>query len=125
MGRKIALAVLLICLVLQGAEFRENRRVTVAAAGTPIQISASRLMVRSLMIQMRSAWTGTVWILSAAPGVTPAVANGTDEVGHLNSDDAVYSDCICGTPGKRIDLQELWIDASVNGTAVSITYLKE
>jgi hypothetical protein len=88
----------------------------VAAAGTPVQLTATRTQARSLVIQARksiaAANTGNVYIgIAGAAGTQLLLLEPGQSVSFTAAD------------GKAIDLSKFWIDAATNADAVIVTYL--
>lgn len=98
--------------------------VTVASAGTPVQVSPSRLPAQSVFIQQVASNTGAMHV-----GVSGSMdpSDGTDMVASLvaPSASALPSFSITAENAPNgLDLQNLWIDAAVNGEEVLISYVE-
>ena len=92
--------------------------VTVTTAGTSVQISASPLLVRSVIIQGFYNNTGNVYV-----GDTAANAHAAN--GHALSPQTTF-----GTSGDMLnarqiqfDLSNFWVDADTSGGKAIVTYM--
>ena len=95
---------------------------TVAAAGTPVQVSATHVACHAVFIQQITGQTGVIHIGTSS---SMDASDGTDMLATLPVPTAnvlpSWSAGIDGQP-NGIDLQEIWIDASVNGESALVSY---
>lgn len=94
--------------------------VSVPSAGTPVQLSASPLFVRSFIMQAHHANVGLVFVGDSSGNALDANAHA------LNPGDnfAMAGDSLIAR-NVQFDLSDFWIDTSVNGSKVIITYMQE
>ncbi len=94
--------------------------VTVATAGTPVQASATPVVVRAFTMQAHYLNTGVMLMGDSAANAASANAHALaagDNMGLAGSNIAMRD--------VQIDLSDFWINSTVNGEKVIITYLQE
>lgn len=90
---------------------------TVTTAGTRVQLSSTALLVRSFTVCAKTANTGHIYY----GGATVDSTNGVD----LSAGDCTGWAPVAATGGSTAyDLSSAYIDASVNGEGVNVTYAK-
>lgn len=107
-------------------QFVSLGKVTVATAGTPVQVSATRLMVRAVRFQTTNGNTGLMYIGDAT--LVKATLVGVHRVLGIASATADAPVVEFGSQeienGNAIDLSKFWVDAGVNGESVLVSYAK-
>ncbi len=105
------------------AQFTKTVRkvVTVTTAGTPVQISATSIWVRSCIIQSKASNTGLIYM-----GPTSADALAASGHALINPGDLVsLQGDIHHARNIQLDLSGIWINSSVDGEKAIVTYLIE
>jgi hypothetical protein len=104
--------------------------VTVATAGTPVQVVSSHKAIQSVLIQALPNNTGRIVVGSA--NTVRANAAGTNPsgpvlaiIGAPSANTATPPSANGGNPTApaAINLEQFWIDASVSGEGVIVSYL--
>ena len=101
---------------------KSNGWTTVASAGTPIRVSATRIACHAVFIQQIVGQSGVIHI-GTSTSMDPS--DGTDMLATLpEPTDNLLPSWSSGISGAAngIDLQEIWIDASVSGEKALISY---
>ncbi len=90
--------------------------VTVATAGTPVQLSATSVIVAGLTIRAEAGNAGTILLGDSEVSTEPGA--------RLNAGDVID---ISGPNIRGIeeefDLSDMWIDATANGCQVTVAYI--
>lgn len=97
---------------------------TVATAGTPLQVTATRTPAHTVFIQQVAGNTGVMHIgtsasMDPATGIDMVASLVIPSAAALPSWSAAVSQAANG-----MDLTELWIDAGVSGDKVLISYVE-
>lgn len=121
----LALAVMWAALPIPANAARVGRIITVAA-GTPVQLATSRIIVRRIIIQMQVATSGGVgYVMDGVQVGTTPVANTNPTIqlcaGSASSPGCSYSDQP-STVNYDIDLQRIWVDGAHTGDTITISY---
>lgn len=132
--RKFAIG-LLLCAVLSApvqSDPRINKSITVTA-GTPIQVSSTKILAAEVFIQMATGGTGVGYICAGIPsGTTPSASCGG--AGQLTAQLAPasatapggsYSDSISLTVGAGIDISTIWVDGGHSGDVILVSFLQQ
>jgi len=116
--KRLALLILLsVSAFSQLATYGLKRNVT--TAGTAVRLSATSLIVRSLVIQAPSTNVGTIYI--GGSDVLAATKNGVA----LTSTNSLALLPIGELKTiNSYDLTNIWIDSTTSGEGVSVTYFK-
>lgn len=92
----------------------------VTTAGTRVPLSVTSVVVKEFEIQAKNANTGTIYF----GGSDVAAANGRQlTAGQMFSVAGLNADDRDSTPSITIDLANCYIDSSVSGEGVILTYL--
>lgn len=91
---------------------------TVAATGTRERMTNSNLKVASIMIKAETSNTGIVYVGDdQVSSSTYGIDLSAGDTVELTSDDLGWADA-------KILLREVWLDVSVSGDGVSVTYFE-
>jgi LysM repeat protein len=91
--------------------------VTVTTAGTRVQVSGSDLYVYSVSVQAKKANTGKIYVGDSSVSSSRGYQLEPGEVITLNGFD--------GKATEEFNVTDLYVDATVNGEGVHVTYLKK
>jgi hypothetical protein len=98
---------------------------TVASAGTPERLTATRTPAQSVLIQVVTTNTGDMYIGTSA-SMDPT--DGTDMVAVLSNPTADAQppsfSLTANDAANGIDLSEIWIDSEISGEEVLVSYLE-
>lgn len=92
-------------------------QVTVATAGTQVQVSTSNLPITTIVISAPAANTGVIYVgnsdVSATTGIE--VAKGTSV--------SITADMSGRAGGEEFILSDFWIDAATDGDKANVLYI--
>lgn len=91
--------------------------VTVATAGTRVQITSSNLGASGIVFQAGPSNTGRVYIGDSTVSSSNGVSLGPGEIF------AVSSQSLDGVMDAELILSDYWVDADVSGNSVRVQYL--
>lgn len=98
--------------------FKTPSVVTVATAGVPVPLSATELLVNSVIVQWNDGNLGEVYLGEADVNINKALKlNATCPSFGLSADDTMSDEDNC-----VIDLSKLYVDAANNGDKVFVAY---
>lgn len=120
---------LLLLVMMSSADPRNNRTITVAA-GTPVRISSSRLLVRKVFIQMLTVPGGSAGLGYVMAGIqggrTPSASASSDLTAQLCAASTTAPGCsysdqdMVGT--APIDLSQMWVDGAHTGDTIAVSW---
>ena len=98
---------------------RQLARITVAAAGTRQQVSSTRIIASSVLIQADHDNTGKIYVGDSAVSATRTLAV-------LEAGESVEIDSeVFNGRGQQYDLSQIYVDASVSADKVRVGYTEE
>lgn len=118
--KKLVLIVIAASLM---AGVRTNREITVAA-GTPVRLATSRLLVNRIFIQMKTAGTGRGYVMAGIPvGTTPASTTSAHLTAELCPATATAPGCAyTDSYPDGIDVSLIWVDGSHTGDKITVSW---
>jgi hypothetical protein len=104
--------------------WKSQGKVTVTTAGTPVQVTTTRTVAQSVMVQALAANTGLIYVgLSTLNKSTGVGVLGIIPIPTTNIIGSVSASIPLAPAG--INLADLWIDSTVNGEGVIISYTEQ
>jgi hypothetical protein len=103
---------------------RRTKIITIAA-GTPVQVTADKVLASNLIVQAKVSTSGGIvyLILGVKTGDTPAAANGIELTAAPTAPSTPFIREIPDRwSGERIDLSETYIDGAHTGDKVLVSW---
>lgn len=94
--------------------------ITVTTAGTPVQVSATPLYVRSYIGQAHHANSGKIFIGNSSANALSANAHALTARETFGIDGDVLKD-----RSLQFDLSNIWVDSDTNGSKLIVSYMQE
>ena len=111
--------VLLISVALGAQQVGLGSARTITSSGTAVRLAASRTLVRSFTAQAKAANTGVVYLGGA--NVLAASANGVALTAGVGIGYVAVGE---RKDSNMYDLNQFWVDSTISGDIVLITYVQ-